>query len=374
VLENLAQQLSLLTRQAKQAARYRELSEELRVSEGMLLWRRWREADEARIGAEGSLRERLIAQGQAEALARASGAAREAAEEALPPKREEEAIAAAVLQRLVLQRDALGDQEARALATIQTLRGRIEQLSRDMEREAGLNRDAGEVIERLEWEVRELARAHDGHDEKLAEAVEAAREAGAVLGEREAMLSELTEDAARLAARHQSSQRMLSDTRTVLDRAEGEAIAAREAVASAAGALDAAGEAFASAEEAVEAAIAEGEATEAALEAAETARAETQGREAEARAARSSAEGEAMRCGPRWRRWRGWWSARRRRGISCWTGWRWSLGSRRRWARRWRMTCARPRLGRRRGRAGRCCRAMTIRRACRRGRSRWARG
>ena len=151
VLENLAQQLSVLTRQAKQAARYRELSEELRKSEGMLLWRRWREADEARSQAEAALLERLIAQGQAEAASRGAGKAREAAEDALPPKREEEAIAAAILQRLALQRDALGDQEARALAQIDALKGRIEQLSRDMEREAGLNRDAGEVIERLDW-------------------------------------------------------------------------------------------------------------------------------------------------------------------------------------------------------------------------------
>jgi chromosome segregation protein len=293
VLEQLAQQLSVLTRQAKQAARYREISEELRKSEGMLLWRRWREADEARSAAEATLRERLIAQGQAEAAARGAGRAREAAEDALPPKREEEAIASAVLQRLTLQRDALGDQEARALAQIDALKDRIEQLSRDMEREAGLNRDAGEVIERLDWEIEQLARAHDGHDEKLAEAVEAAREAGAVLGEREAMLSELTEDAARLAARHQSSQRMLADSRSVLERAEGEAVAAREAVALATGALEAAGEAFEAAEEATEAAVAEGEATEVALEAAEAARAETQSREAEARAARSSAEGEA---------------------------------------------------------------------------------
>jgi chromosome segregation protein len=293
VLENLAQQLSLLTRQARQAARYRELSEDLRIFEGMLLWRRWREADEARMAAEAGLRERLIAQGQAEAVAREAGKAREAAEEALPPKREEEAIAAAVLQRLVLQRDALGDEETRARATIDTLTGRIAQLSRDMEREASLNRDAGEVIERLEWEVRELTRAHDGHEEKLAEAVEAAREAGAVLSEREASLAELTEDAARLAARHQSSQRMLSDSRSVLDRAESEAVAARAAVAAATGALEAAGKAFGAAETVVEAATAEGEATDQALAAAEAARAETQGREAEARAARSSAEGEA---------------------------------------------------------------------------------
>ncbi|MGL4280910.1 MAG: AAA family ATPase, partial [Albidovulum sp.] len=260
VLEALAQQLSVLTRQARQAARYRELSEELRAFEGMLLWRRWREADEARLAAEAALRDRLIAQGQAETLARDAGTRREAADAALPPKREEEAIASAILQRLALQRDALGDQEARALAEIDALKGRIAQLSRDMEREAGLNRDAGDVTQRLDWEIRELARAHEGHDGKLAAAVDAAREAGAVLAEREAQLSELTEDAARLAARHQSTQRMLGDARSVLDRAEGEAVRAREAVAGALGALDAAGEAFAAAEEAQEAALAEGEA------------------------------------------------------------------------------------------------------------------
>jgi chromosome segregation protein len=293
VLEALAQQLSVLTRQAKQAARYREISEELRRAEGMLLWRRWREADEARAAAEGALRERLVAQGQAEAAARGAGKAREAAEDALPPRREEAAIAGAILQRLILQRDALGDQEARALAAIDGLRGRIGQLTQDLDREAGLNRDAGEVIQRLDWEIDQLARAHDGHEAKLAEAVEAAREAGAVLAAREAALAELTEDAARLAARHQSAERLLSDARQVLDRAEAQAVQAREGVAGASGALDAAGEAFAAAEAAQEAALAEGEATEAALEAAETARAAAQGREAEARAARSTADGEA---------------------------------------------------------------------------------
>ena len=293
VLEQLAQQLSVLVRQAKQAARYREIGEELRLAEGMLLWRRWREADEARSVAEGALRERLIAAGQAEAAARAAGKAREAAEDTLPPKREEEAIASAILQRLALQRDALSDQEARALAMIDTLRGRVDQLTRDMEREAGLNRDAGEVIARLEWEVEQLARAHEGHDDKLAEAMEAAREAGAILTDRETVLSEATEDAARLAARHQSAQRMLGDTRATLERAEGEAARARETVDVAGEALVAASEAYEAAEEAQAVAAEEAEATEVALEAAEVARAETQGREAEARAARSSAEGEA---------------------------------------------------------------------------------
>ncbi len=293
VLEQLAQQLSVLTRQAKQAARYRELSEDLRSAEGTLLYRRWREADEGRAQAEAALRERLVAAGQAEAAARAGGKAREAAEDALPPRREEEAIASAILQRLMLQRDALGDQEARALALIETLRSRIAQLGADMEREAGLNRDAGEVIERLDWEIAQIARAHEGHDARLSEAVEAAKEAGSILTDRETLLSEATEDAARLAARHQSAARLSAETRTGLDRAEAEAARAKAAVGAADEAVEAAAEAFEASQEAREAAAELTERTEAALESAEEARAEAQTRESDARAARSEAEGEA---------------------------------------------------------------------------------
>jgi len=293
VLEQLAQQLSALTRQAKQAARYREIGEELRRSEGMLLYRRWREADMARAEAEGVLRERLVAASQAEAAARAAGKAREGREDALPSRREEEAIASAILQRLSVQRDGLAEQEARARQMIDTLRGRIEQLVRDMEREAGLNRDAGETISRLDWEIEQLARAHDGHEERLAEAGELARSAGAVLGDREALLAQATEDSARLGARYQSAQRLLAETRGTLEKAEGQAGGAREAVEGATEALALASEAFEAAEEAQAVAMAQAEEAEALLEQAEVARAETQGREAEARAARSSAEGEA---------------------------------------------------------------------------------
>ncbi|WP_435257732.1 chromosome segregation protein SMC [Thioclava sp. FR2] len=293
VLEGLASQLATLARQARQAARYREIGEELRRSEGMLLYRRWREAEQARMEAEATLRDRLIAAGKADAASRAASKAREAREDALPPKREEEAVAAAILQRLVLQRDALGDQEARALQLIETLQGRITQLGRDMEREAGLNRDAGETIGRLEWELSQLAKAHEGHDERLAEAAEAAREAGSLLSDRETMLSEATEDAARLAARHQSAQRLLADTRAVQDRAEAEAAKARAAVVAAGESVEAATEAHEAALITQEEAAALCESAEEALEQAEEARSVVQGREADARAARGEAEGEA---------------------------------------------------------------------------------
>ncbi len=293
VLEAMAQQLSVLMRQAKQAVRYREIGEELRRAEGQLLFRRWREADLARGEADGLLRVRLAEAGQAEGLALAAGRAREAAEDTLPPKRDEEAIAGAMLQRLMVQRDALAEQDARARATIDSLRGRIAELARDGEREAALNRDAAEVIGRLDWEIGQVARAHEGHDARLLQAVEAAQGASAALSGFEAGLSQATEDSARLVARHQSAQRLMADNASVLQRAEAEAARARDAVLAAEAAMGAADEGFAAAESAQEAAAEAAEAAGDALVAAEEARAEVQGREAEARAARSEAEGEA---------------------------------------------------------------------------------
>lgn len=293
VLEGLAQQLSALTRQAKQAARYREIGEELRRNEGQLLFRRWREADLARTEADGLLRQRIVQSSQAEAAARLAAKAVAEAEDVLPPLREEEAIAAAILQRLILQRDQLNDQDSRARAAIETLRARIAELTRDGAREAGLNRDAGETITRLEWEIDQLGRAHDGHDGQLAETAELARGASAHLTELETRLSQATEDAARLAARHQSVQRLLADSRGRVDKAEAEKTRAVQVVAQALAAQDLAQASFAQAlatqQEAAELAAA----TEEALVLAEEARSATQSAEAEARATKSEAEGEA---------------------------------------------------------------------------------
>ena len=121
VIEQLASQLAQLARQAKQAARYRAIGEELRQAEGLLLYRRWKEADEACARAEAELRERTTAAAQSESAARAAAKLRLTSDEALPPLREEEAIAAAVLQRLQVQRDTLNEQEAGARDRIATL-------------------------------------------------------------------------------------------------------------------------------------------------------------------------------------------------------------------------------------------------------------
>ena len=292
VIEQLSQQLASLARQARQAKRYREIGGELRHAEGLLLYLRWREAENARIAAEAALADLSRATAEAERLARAATGNRAKAEEALPPLREEEAIATAVLNRLQVKAAALDDEETRALRAIETLEGRIAQLTNDAERETDLNADAGKTLEALAAEAEELSTAHEGHEDAVKSASDAAHEAANVLQDRENALGQLTEDVARLAARHQSAERLLQDARTTLDRSEaGEAKAAEEAT-SASGDLANAETAHTAAEaELAEAAKAAGAAEEA-LTAADDAREAAQSREAEARAGRSAAEGE----------------------------------------------------------------------------------
>ena len=103
------------------------------------------------------------------------------------------------------------------------LSSRIEQLGQDIDRENSLNKDAGETIDVLSKEQDELQIALSSHSEKLEKVASDAQEASTILKDREINLSELTEDMARLAARHQSSARFMSDSENALSKNNKEA-------------------------------------------------------------------------------------------------------------------------------------------------------
>lgn len=292
VAEQLAGQLENLARQARQAARYREIGAGLRHAEGLMLYLRWREADRARASAEEALGEKSSVAASAERDAIRTGRERQERDDAMKPLREEDAAAAAALQRLLVERDAISDREARAKEAVAALEGRIEQLDRDIEREKTLNGDAGESVARLDEEASRLVEAGKGHDGALAGAAGVAGEAAAALEAGEAALAECTEEVARLAARHQSAQRQIDDSKKTLERSEAEAARANEAETRAADALERAEEALGESGKEAERAAAAATDAERKLKEADQARSEAQAQEAEARAARSEAEGE----------------------------------------------------------------------------------
>ena len=292
VIEQLASQLASLARQAKQAKRYREIGTDLRHAEGLLLYLRWREAESMRTATEAELAELSRETAEAERMARTATGDRAKAEEALPPLREEEAIATAVLNRLQVRATALDEEEQRAIQTIETLEARIAQLTQDATREGDLNADAGKTLAALASETKELNDAGEGHADAVEAASAEAHEAAKVLQDREGDLSQLTEDVARLAARHQSAERLLQDARTTLTRSEEAEEKASGEAKSASVDLGHAEQAFSTSEAALKLASDTAAAAEAALIAADESREAAQGSEAEARAERSSAEGE----------------------------------------------------------------------------------
>ena len=126
-------------------------------------------------------------------------------------------------RRLVVEQETLDEQGRQAKERIETLSSRIGQLGQDIDRENSLNKDAGETIDILSKEQDRLKIALSSHSEKLEKVASDAQEASAVLKEREINLSELTEDMARLAARHQSSARFMSDSENALSKNNKEA-------------------------------------------------------------------------------------------------------------------------------------------------------
>ncbi|WP_416914750.1 MAG: chromosome segregation SMC family protein [Roseicyclus sp.] len=293
VLEQLAGQLATLARQAKQAQRYREIGADLRQAEGLLLWLRWRDAQDGVERAESVLREALGNAARSEAAALQAAAAREKAEAKLPPLREEEAIAGAILQRLLLERDNLDGEIARAEEMIRTLDARLDQITRDIDREGALNADAGDSIARLEEERQTLLAEQDGHDDRLATALAAADEGATVLRAREQDLADATEEAARLSARHQSAERRVTEAEKARARHAAEAETATKNAAEAETRLSAITRDVTAAQDALAAARDLATRAEETLTETEAARSDAQTAEAEARAARAEAEGRA---------------------------------------------------------------------------------
>lgn len=293
VLDSLEAQLGTLARQAKQAARYREIAEGLRRAEVLLLCRLWRDADEDRLTTATALTAATRAAGAAQSQAAEAARLRAAAEEAMPSLREEDAVAAAILQRLLLERDRL-DAETRAVAQrIIGLESQIRQLAADRAREAALDSDAEAMTARLAADAAELEAENEGHDARLTEARAAAAQAGGALGLAEAAFDARAEAAARVTAEHQAATRALADSRRraedldrALDQAEAALTAAEaeraRAAATTAAAAEAAEETAIRAEDA-EIALADAEEASTALRAADQ----------RARAALAEAEGAA---------------------------------------------------------------------------------
>jgi len=201
VIGQLAGQIDGLKRQARQAIRYREVAAKVRKAEAMLFHLRWLAAhsDVAEAGTVNDLALRELAERTREQAEAARLQALRAAD--LPSLRENEARAAAGLQRLTNARETLDREEARARERMGELDRRLSQFSADIEREQRLSSDADVALQRLEAEDHDLKAEIKNHVEQRSGVDQRAIEAEATLADAERVFAELTTELAALTAR-----------------------------------------------------------------------------------------------------------------------------------------------------------------------------
>ena len=207
VITTMTAQLDGLKKQARQAQRYRRLSEQIRRTEARLMEARWRDAQAEVERIAGELREAERAVAAATEAAAGAERRRAAAEEAVPPLRLAEASTSAALHRLNHAREALDQELQRIAATRQEAGRRREQLAGDIARENEHVADADAALQRLIDETRALDRSESGDAKAREAAVAALERAAAELAAAEIGLQQMTEACATGEARRGALER-----------------------------------------------------------------------------------------------------------------------------------------------------------------------
>src|SRR5271169_3539226 len=207
VAASLVARLAALQKQARQAQRYRRLSEQIRRHQALLFHARWvaAESEVQSRGTELAAAERNAAEAEARALAERR--AHEIAEAAVPPLRHAEAEAQAELWRLTQRRDALERELAQIVAARKEAGRRLGEMLADESRENANLADAEAALARFGEERRALAadEAEDGPARVSAE--NRLQKIATRLAEGETALQRMTEAAAAAEARRGALER-----------------------------------------------------------------------------------------------------------------------------------------------------------------------
>ncbi|MBM85055.1 MAG: chromosome segregation protein SMC [Rhodospirillaceae bacterium] len=209
VLKALQSQLNGLRHQARQATRYRNLSQQIRKAESILMYNRWQETEEERSAAASSVHDAEAMVGAATSQA-AQQSARQADQAAkMPELREAEGRKAAAVQRLTLARVELDNEQDRIVSARAEAEARLRQIGDDVERETALAMEARDSMELLKSECAEIASAREGEVDREAAAASRLADVNRLADELEARVSGLTEVIATTEARRGALERQI---------------------------------------------------------------------------------------------------------------------------------------------------------------------
>jgi chromosome segregation protein len=217
VIQAMDGQIASLKRQARQAIRYREVSNDIRKVEASALFLKWKAASDEVINRERLLRE--VSSLVADAQALVSKATSEQVETAasIPAMRDADAEAAAKLQRLTIEKENMEAEAARRGEMAASLEAVIEQSEADRARESEIAEDAKASLSRLENEQTRLRSDKEGQQAAEQEAREKLEASVRSAGNAEAAYDQLSEQAAQARAKRSSLE---SDKLAVARRAE----------------------------------------------------------------------------------------------------------------------------------------------------------
>lgn len=218
VLVALEEQHKGLKRQARQASRYRNLSDHIRRAEATVLALKLANAERELAESAERLKE---TEAQVADLTRLVGLATTAQAEAataLPPLRNDEASAAAALQRLRVAHDALTAEAERVAAAQHEAETRLQQTEQDLAREQGRKGDAETAIADLDSQRTRLEEEQVGEEDRAEAAQEARDTAQAETSTAETEHDRLTRQIAADEALRQSVGRELSELQDRLRR------------------------------------------------------------------------------------------------------------------------------------------------------------
>jgi chromosome segregation protein len=239
VITQLEAQLETLKKQARQAVRYRTVSESIRAAEALVLTIKRTAAVAELAAAREALAEIEVAVAARTGEAAAAATAQAEAAAAMPALRQTEAEAAAKRQALAIARDKLDEELERVARAREAAETRLAQIKDDIARETARLADADEAIARLGGERADLdaataAEAAEGERARealkaAAKAVEAVEQELALLNkqlaETEANRARVRQQLSEADLRRQRAERRLADIGQQIETARQSALA-----------------------------------------------------------------------------------------------------------------------------------------------------
>ena len=205
VIGQMDQQLRTLKQQARQAARYRSLSERIRKAEAAQFHLKWQQGEEQQRQAETAMQAAESAVAARTLTVAEEENARLTAHAAVSPARDAAAAAGAALQRVILDRENLEAEERRLAEETASLERRRTEAEADREREQTLLTDAVAALAEIETRLAALS-------QQAADCAEALPQAESELAQRAAVVASAEsaqDDAARAVTVTEESLRSL---------------------------------------------------------------------------------------------------------------------------------------------------------------------